>query len=146
MLFFRQRFLSDMMRAASTISSSVLLGSARERVKRVFAATWTRRIVLPCLISRVMQLCALVRILLSQHLKSHSPEGVMDQYSQCLLTKVNNSSKYLTVLILLKNLGECFICILTAVTYEPSGLILQDGVPKTTAHIELSRTVNLTFL
>jgi len=132
--------------AASTISSSVLLGSARERVKRVFAATWTRRIVPPRLISRVMQLGASVRILSSQHSKRHSSEGVMDQYSLRSLAKVNNPSKYLTVLILLKNLGECFICILTAVTYEPSGLILRDGVLKTTAHIESSRTVNLTFL
>ena len=146
MLFFGQKFLLDMMRATSTISSSVLPGSARKRVKRVFTTTWTRRIVLPHLISRVMQLGAWVKILSIQHSKRHSPEGVMDQYSLHSLAKVNNPSKYLTALILLKNIGECFICILTAVTYEPSGLILRDGVPKTTTHIEPSRTVNLTFL
>ena len=73
------------------------------RVKRVFATIWTQRIMLPCLISRVMQLGALVRILLSQHSKRHSPEGVMDQYSLHSLAKVNNLSKYLTMLILLKN-------------------------------------------
>jgi len=95
-----------MMRAASTISSSVLSGSARERVKRVFATTWTQRIVLPHLISRVMQLGALVRILSSQHSKRHSPEGMMDQYSLRLLAKVNNPSKYLTALIRLPMLYE----------------------------------------
>jgi len=93
-----------------------------------------------------MQLGASVRILSSQHSKRHSPEGVMDQYSQRSLAKDSNWSKYLTMLIPLKNLGEDFICILNAVTYETSGLILRDGVPKTTAHIELSRIVNLIFL
>jgi hypothetical protein len=38
------------------------------------------------------------------------------------------------------------VCILNAVTYETLGLILQDGVLKTTAHIELSRTISWKFL
>jgi hypothetical protein len=135
-----------MTRVASTISLSVQPGNARERVKGVFAATWTRRIALPRLISRVTRLSASVRMLSRQHSKKHSPEGVMDQYLQRSLAKVNNLSKYLTVLILLKNLGECLICILNAVTYETSGHTLRDGVLKTTAHIELSRTVSLKFL
>ena len=65
---------------------------------------WVRQFVLPCLISRVMQLGALVSILSSQHSKRHSLEGVMNWYLQCSLTKVNHPSKYLTVPILLKNL------------------------------------------
>jgi hypothetical protein len=44
-----------------------------------------------------------------RHLKRGSPERVMDQYLQRLLAKVNNPSKYLTALILLKNLGKCLI-------------------------------------
>src|SRR5882724_7218313 len=102
-------------------------------VKRVFSATWTRRIALPHPTSRVMQLSALVRMLLRPHLKRHSQEGMMDQYSHCLLTKVNNLLKYLTTLILLKNLSECLILILNAVTYKTPGLTLQDGVLKTTS-------------
>jgi len=109
MVFFRPRFLSDMMRVASIIFLSALPGDARERVKRVFAATWTRRIALPHPISRVTQLGASVRMLSMRHLKRGSPERVMDQYLQCLLAKVNNPSKYLTALILLKNLGKCLI-------------------------------------
>jgi hypothetical protein len=106
-----------MMRVASTISSSALPGDARERVTRVFAATRTRRIALPHPISRVTQLSASVRMLSRQHLKRHSPEGVMDQYLQRSLAKVNNLSKYLTALILLKNLGKFLIRILNAVAY-----------------------------
>ena len=68
---------------------------------------------------------------------------MMDRYSQCLLDKDNNLSEYLTVLILLKN---CFFHILNAVTHETSELILRDGVLKTTAHIELSRTITLELL
>jgi hypothetical protein len=96
MVSFRQRFLSDMTRVASIISSSVLPRNAREKVKRVFAATWTRRITLLRPTSRVTQLSALVRMLSRPHSKRHSPEGVMDQYSQCSLAKVNNLLKYLT--------------------------------------------------
>jgi hypothetical protein len=147
MAFFSQELLSDMMKVASFISLSVLPRNAREKVKRVFAATWTRRIALPPPTSRVMQLSALVRILSKPHSKRHSPEGVMDQYLQRSLAKVNNLLRYLTALILLKNPGECLILILNAVTYETlSGLTLRDGVPKTTARIESSRTVSLKFL
>jgi hypothetical protein len=92
---------------ASITSLSARPGDARESVKRVFAATWTRRTVMAHPISSVMQLSASVRMLSRRHLKIHSPEGVMDQYLQCSLAKVNNPSKYLTALILLKNLGEC---------------------------------------
>ena len=134
-----------MMKVASTIALSALPGNARERVKRVFAATWTQRIAPPCPISRAMQLSASVGVLSRQHSKRHSQKGVMDQYSQCSLAKANNLSKYLTALILLKNLGESLICILDAVTYETSGLTLRDGVPKTTARIESLRTVSLKF-
>jgi hypothetical protein len=51
-------------------------------------------------------------MLLRQHLISHSPEGVMDQFLRRSLVKVNNPSKYLTALTLLENLGECLISIL----------------------------------
>ena len=67
MVFFRQRFLLDMTRVASIISLSVLLRNAREKVKSVFATTWTQRITLPCPTSRVMQLSASVGMLLRLH-------------------------------------------------------------------------------
>ena len=113
-----------MMKVASTISSSALLGNARERVKKVFAATWTQRIAPPHPISRAIWLSASVRVLSRQHSKRHSQKGMMDQYSQYLLAKANNLSKYLTALILLKNLDESLISILDAVTYETPGLTL----------------------
>src|SRR5882724_3223772 len=118
MVFFRQHFLLDMMRVTSIISLSVLPQNAREKVKRVFAATWTQRIMLPHPTSRVTQLSASVGMLLRPHSKRHSPEGMMDQCLQHLLVKVNNLLKYLTTLILLRNLGECLILILNTVTYE----------------------------
>jgi hypothetical protein len=65
-----------------------------------------------------MQLGALVRMLLRQHLIKHSLKGVMDQYLQCLLAKVNNLSKYLIMLIPLKNLGKGLIFILNVITHE----------------------------
>ena len=106
--FFRQRSLLDMTRAESFIFLGVLRRIARERVTRVFVATWTRRIMLPRPISRVMQLGASVKILSTQLSKIKSLKGVMDRYSQRSLAKVNSPLKYLTVLILLKKLGEFF--------------------------------------
>jgi len=144
--FFRQRLLLDMMRAASITFLGVLRGTARERVKRVFAATSTQRIALPHPISRVTHLGASVKILSSQHSKTSSPQAVMGRYSQRSLAKVNNPPKYPIVLILLRKLGEYFIFILIAVTYETSELILRDGVPKTTAHIESSPTITSKLL
>ena len=106
--FFRQRSLLDMTRAESFIFLGVLRRIARERVTRVFVATWTRRIMLPHPMSRVMQLGASVKILLTQLSKIKSLKGVMDRYSQRSLAKVNSPLKYLTVFILLKKLGEFF--------------------------------------
>ena len=59
----------------------------------------------------------------TSNLKSHAvrcfgrdvvESAFKNKYSQCSLAKVNNRSTYLTVLILLKKLGECFICFLIA--------------------------------
>ena len=94
------------MRVESFISSSVLPNTARERVIKVFAVTWTQKIVLPHPISRLMHLGVLVGILLRQHSKISNPKDVMDRYLQRSLAKVNNQSIYLTEHILLKKSGE----------------------------------------
>ena len=97
-----------MMKGESFTFLSLLPRTARERVIKVFSATWTQRIMLQHSISRVMHLDALVKIWSSPHLKINDLKVKMDQYLQHLLTRAKSPSKYHIVLILLKKLGEYF--------------------------------------
>ena len=113
MSFLKQKLLLGTMKGKNFTFLSVLPRTARERVKNVFSTTWTWRIALQHLISRVMHLDALAKIWLSLHSKINDLKAKMDQYLQCLLTRAKSPSKYYIVLILLKKLSEYFNCTLS---------------------------------
>jgi len=143
--FFKQRLLSNTTRGASTISSSAHPRSAKPRVRRVYAAIRIRRIAPAHLTSRIMPSSVLAVTPLTPLLRTGIPLDVMDQSLLPLLAKANNPSKFLIVLILLRNLGVCRLYFfLLPVANEVIGLILRGGAPKATDHTKLSRTANST--
>ena len=109
--FLKQRLLSDTMRGTSTTSSSVHPSSAKAKARRLFATIRIRRIAPPHLTLEIMLSSALAVMLLTPLLKTGIPLDVMDQSLLHLLAKVNNPSKFLIVLILLRNLGACYFYI-----------------------------------